>query len=228
MLVELEAEQLRAGVDLVTVDAGRERRLLQLLAHRLRLEALEPGRPHEPARVDEARELVAREERLLQRRLARDREVLRVREDRHDQLLGVALLAQDRRAVLRMLVERGVDLVVEVVQERRAAPELLVLAEEPRVPARRRLDGERVTQQRLALRVARERRPRVVAGHVQRPRYDSARLMQSFVIQGGRPLSGTIRASGNKNGALPILAATVLASERGRSSRTCRGSATSR
>jgi UDP-N-acetylglucosamine 1-carboxyvinyltransferase len=36
--------------------------------------------------------------------------------------------------------------------------------------------------------------------------------MQSFVIEGGRPLSGTVRASGNKNGALPILAATVLAS----------------
>ena len=36
--------------------------------------------------------------------------------------------------------------------------------------------------------------------------------MQSFVIQGGRPVSGTVRASGNKNGALPILAATVLAS----------------
>jgi UDP-N-acetylglucosamine 1-carboxyvinyltransferase len=37
--------------------------------------------------------------------------------------------------------------------------------------------------------------------------------MQSFVIEGGRPLSGTIRASGNKNGALPILAACTLASE---------------
>ena len=37
--------------------------------------------------------------------------------------------------------------------------------------------------------------------------------MQSFVIEGGRPLSGTVRASGNKNGALPILAACVLASE---------------
>ena len=37
--------------------------------------------------------------------------------------------------------------------------------------------------------------------------------MLSFVIQGGRPLSGSIRASGNKNGALPILAATVLACE---------------
>ena len=32
-------------------------------------------------------------------------------------------------------------------------------------------------------------------------------------LEGGRPLSGTVRASGNKNGALPILAATVLASE---------------
>jgi len=37
--------------------------------------------------------------------------------------------------------------------------------------------------------------------------------MLSFVIQGGRPLSGTVRAAGNKNGALPILAATVLASD---------------
>jgi UDP-N-acetylglucosamine 1-carboxyvinyltransferase len=40
-----------------------------------------------------------------------------------------------------------------------------------------------------------------------------ARAMQSFVIEGGRPLSGTVRASGNKNGALPILAACVLASD---------------
>jgi UDP-N-acetylglucosamine 1-carboxyvinyltransferase len=37
--------------------------------------------------------------------------------------------------------------------------------------------------------------------------------MQALVIEGGHPLSGTIRAAGNKNGALPILAATILASE---------------
>ncbi len=37
--------------------------------------------------------------------------------------------------------------------------------------------------------------------------------MQSFVIEGGRRLSGTVRASGNKNGALPILAASVLATD---------------
>jgi UDP-N-acetylglucosamine enolpyruvyl transferase len=37
--------------------------------------------------------------------------------------------------------------------------------------------------------------------------------MESFVIEGGRTLSGRVRASGNKNGALPILAASVLASD---------------
>lgn len=38
-------------------------------------------------------------------------------------------------------------------------------------------------------------------------------LMESFVIEGGHRLSGTVKAAGNKNGALPILAATVLAGE---------------
>jgi UDP-N-acetylglucosamine 1-carboxyvinyltransferase len=31
-----------------------------------------------------------------------------------------------------------------------------------------------------------------------------------FIVEGGRPLSGTIRPSGNKNAALPIVAATLL------------------
>ena len=34
--------------------------------------------------------------------------------------------------------------------------------------------------------------------------------MQKFVIEGGVPLSGTVTPAGNKNGALPILAASVL------------------
>jgi UDP-N-acetylglucosamine 1-carboxyvinyltransferase len=37
--------------------------------------------------------------------------------------------------------------------------------------------------------------------------------MESFAIKGGQPLSGTMRAAGNKNGALPIVAAALLASE---------------
>jgi UDP-N-acetylglucosamine 1-carboxyvinyltransferase len=38
-------------------------------------------------------------------------------------------------------------------------------------------------------------------------------LMESFVIEGGRPLRGSIRASGNKNAALPIIAAALLTEE---------------
>src|SRR3989442_11159108 len=37
--------------------------------------------------------------------------------------------------------------------------------------------------------------------------------MEAFVIEGGRPLSGRAKAAGNKNGALPILAATLLTDE---------------
>ena len=36
---------------------------------------------------------------------------------------------------------------------------------------------------------------------------------ESFVIEGGRPLAGRIRAAGNKNGALPIMAACLLTDE---------------
>ena len=36
---------------------------------------------------------------------------------------------------------------------------------------------------------------------------------EAFVIEGGWPLNGHIRAAGNKNGALPILAACLLTEE---------------
>ena len=36
---------------------------------------------------------------------------------------------------------------------------------------------------------------------------------ESFVIEGGRRLGGRIRAAGNKNGALPIMAACLLTDE---------------
>ena len=44
------------------------------------------------------------------------------------------------------------------------------------------------------------------------PRLPSALAMPPrFLVRGGRPLRGTVRPAGNKNAALPILAATVLA-----------------
>src|SRR5919202_1773963 len=41
----------------------------------------------------------------------------------------------------------------------------------------------------------------------------SSALVEAFVIEGARPLNGRIRAAGNKNGALPILAAGLLTRE---------------
>ena len=38
-------------------------------------------------------------------------------------------------------------------------------------------------------------------------------LLEAFVIDGGRPLNGTIRVAGNKNAALPIVAACLLTGE---------------
>ena len=38
-------------------------------------------------------------------------------------------------------------------------------------------------------------------------------LMEAFVIEGGQPLNGHVKAAGNKNGALPILAACLLTPE---------------
>ena len=37
--------------------------------------------------------------------------------------------------------------------------------------------------------------------------------MYEYVIEGGYPIQGTITASGNKNAALPCLAATLLTNE---------------
>jgi UDP-N-acetylglucosamine 1-carboxyvinyltransferase len=48
---------------------------------------------------------------------------------------------------------------------------------------------------------------RLVSSTIVRPAADS------FVIEGGHTLSGRVRASGNKNGALPILAACLLTDE---------------
>src|SRR5256885_12319918 len=41
----------------------------------------------------------------------------------------------------------------------------------------------------------------------------AAALMEKFVIEGGHPLSGTIVPAGNKNAALPPLAACLLTQE---------------
>src|SRR5262249_38493899 len=145
-----------------------------------------------------------------------------MREHGLDHFLWIPLLTQDRSAVLRVLVERGVDLVVEVVEERSDTPQLLVAAEARRVRGCRRLHRERVTEQGLALCVARQCVPGLLGGRSHGAARIPAALSttalreattESFVIEGGRPLAGRVRAAGNKNGALPILAACLLTDE---------------
>ena len=46
-----------------------------------------------------------------------------------------------------------------------------------------------------------------------------------FLVEGGHPLRGTVTPAGNKNEALPVLAACLLARARS-SSTTCRASGT--
>jgi len=45
------------------------------------------------------------------------------------------------------------------------------------------------------------------------PDFGIFRPMSSFIVSGGRELSGTIRPAGNKNAALPVLAATLMSAE---------------
>src|SRR6478736_7630485 len=45
------------------------------------------------------------------------------------------------------------------------------------------------------------------------PKAATPHLMEKFVIDGGVPLRGTVTPAGNKNGALPILAASVLTTD---------------
>jgi UDP-N-acetylglucosamine 1-carboxyvinyltransferase len=57
----------------------------------------------------------------------------------------------------------------------------------------------------MAVRLAERHANRPEQGPRRRPK-----LMEKFVIEGGVPLSGTLAPAGNKNGALPILASSVL------------------
>ena len=52
--------------------------------------------------------------------------------------------------------------------------------------------------------------------------------METFVIEGGVPLSGRVRPAGNKNAALPILAACLLTADPVHARERSRASATSR
>src|SRR4051794_30447458 len=78
----------------------------------------------------------------------------------------------------------------------------------------RRSDGDETHSASRSQASSRERRTDMVVTLAEPsapPR--TAHLMEKFVIDGGSPLSGPIPPAGNKNGALPILAASALTAE---------------
>jgi hypothetical protein len=148
VLVEVDAELLRAAAHVVAVDRGREARLLELLLDRLGRHAADALGAHHRTRHDEARELVDGVQRVLERALARHVEVVGVRGDGPDELwrLAAALeLGHRQPRVARLRV--GMALVVHVVQQAHDAPQLLVLAGAPGGGAHGRLDGQAVAAQ---------------------------------------------------------------------------------
>src|SRR3954465_3117108 len=216
VLVEVDAEPFGALAHRGAVDGRGERGRLHLLLDRLRRQPVDALRPHVGARHHEARQLVDGEQRLLHHRVARDLQVVRGRGDGADHVVGEPEPLELRERVAGMAgVKIRIALVVEVVQHPDEAPALLVLAELARVRAHARLHGRHMASQALRRCPLAEELPRLVTRHGQGHRFVSlaAALMEKFVIEGGAPLSGTVAPAGNKNAALPLIAAALLTPE---------------
>src|SRR5690606_25556767 len=149
VLVQVDPEELRPPPHLLPVHAAREGGILHLLLDRLRGEILDPVRPDERGGVDQPGQLIARHEGPVQEALRLYAgEVRTVGEDRVADFLGVAEPAQLLDRPERMLVR--VLLPVQVVQQTRNPPGLLVLAVLPRIIAERGLDRLHVVAEPLA------------------------------------------------------------------------------
>ena len=107
VLVEVDPERLGARPQLLAVDRGGERGRLHLLLDGLGGEPVDALRAHVGAGHHEARELVDRVQRLLEQRVARDAEEVRVRGDRaHELGVGVTALELGER-LARVARSRG-------------------------------------------------------------------------------------------------------------------------
>src|SRR5918993_2498773 len=129
VFIEIYAELLGAPYDVFPVHGRSERLLFHLLADALCLHVLETFGTHEGAGHDEAGELVYGVERFGHKGVARHVQVIGVPLYGVDDVLGIASALQLPDTDHRMLVGRGVFLVVHVVQEAGYSPLLLVLAE---------------------------------------------------------------------------------------------------
>jgi len=165
VLLQRNAQLLSAFHDVLPVHRAREGLVLHLF--------LDGGHVHfEDAAVrlyvrdggDETGQFVASVESLFERRHTRHTGMTGVRENSAADLLGHAALGEDRLTLLRMLVERRVNLPIEVVQQSRDGPFPDVFAEFGGVGGHAGLDRKRVLAETLGLGEFAEKVPGLVAG----------------------------------------------------------------
>src|SRR6185437_13970948 len=121
VLVQTQPQQLRSMRNILALHRPRERLILHLLLH---ARDLHLGnllcRLHQRTRRQETRQLIARIQRAVEMRLRLHARIIRVRQNRMQNLLRPSLLAQVIHSHKRMLVRCRMPLVVEVVQQTRA------------------------------------------------------------------------------------------------------------
>src|SRR6266568_4703154 len=169
VLFKRNAKLFGAFADILAGDAFGKELVFEAALHRVNLKIENAfRRTHISASGEKAGNLVAGEQRVLQRGLPRHVGVIRMREDGADDLLGVTLLAQDFCAfggmpLIGEVLLIGPAFVVEVVQQRSDAPKLLVGAGFTRVGANARFDRQHVFAQVLGRSVFTEKFPGVLA-----------------------------------------------------------------
>jgi len=125
MRVEVDAELSGALNHVLPVHALRERLVFHLPAHAGNFHLGDrPGWFDQGSRREEAGKFVAGEERLVEVRDARHAGVFRMAEDRGAQRLGPALAFQFADAHKRVLLSRGMALVIKIVQQGRGRVKL--------------------------------------------------------------------------------------------------------
>ncbi|MDQ1349114.1 MAG: family ATPase [Acidobacteriota bacterium] len=161
------AEIGRGALDVRAVDAGGERLLFPALLDRLELDVADIlRRPHQRRRNHQAGDLVARQEREVDRCPARHAgPLLVVRQDRLQHRFGRTRRGKQGDARFRVGFEGGMDLPVVVVQETGEPPELGILAQLSGIEAHRRFDGEHVPPQSGSGDVFRDDPPRARTIH---------------------------------------------------------------
>lgn len=134
VVVERDAEFLSAVVDVVATDAARERFIFELFLHGRGFHLVDAlGGFDERASGEEAGELVAGKEGVVERRNACHAGVAGVAEDCVNDFFGVSALAENLRAFKGVLFRRvmfrvGPAFVVEIVKQAGQAPGVFIAA----------------------------------------------------------------------------------------------------